>query len=86
MSSLPNTTKSIILKKSASADKPVYHGTSLETRPIPALKQGEVLVKMTAVAYNRRDLWIRLGQYPGIKFDSVLGADGVGMPSDITYG
>lgn len=73
----PTLTRALILQKS-SQEKPVYHDTILTSHPIPDLKQDEILVKMTAVAFNRRDLWIRLGQYPGITFGSVLGADGVG--------
>lgn len=76
---IPTSTKALVLRKSEpTSSKHVYHGIEVISRPIPALKDGEILVKVTAVAYNRRDLWIRLGQYPGIAFDSVMGADGVG--------
>lgn len=75
--SIPTSTKALILKQSTS--KPVYHGTALESHPIPSLNPGEILVQMTAVAFNRRDLWLRMGMYPGLKFDSVMGADGVGI-------
>ena len=73
----PTSTTALVLKQSTS--KPVYHGTALETRSIPSLNPGEILVQMTAVAFNRRDLWLRMGMYPGIKFESVMGSDGVGI-------
>ncbi|EGN95835.1 hypothetical protein SERLA73DRAFT_155109 [Serpula lacrymans var. lacrymans S7.3] len=75
---IPQSTKTIVLKKSPEGRSPVYHDAVLEERPIPALKPEEVLVKIGAVSFNRRELWIRLGQYPGITFGSVLGADGAG--------
>jgi NADPH:quinone reductase-like Zn-dependent oxidoreductase len=31
-----------------------------------------------------RDVWIRLGAYPGIQFNSILGADGVGVVASDT--
>ncbi|MBC8011111.1 MAG: zinc-binding dehydrogenase [Burkholderiales bacterium] len=39
---------------------------------------GEVVVKIAAAALNHRDLWIKLGQYAGLKFPSIPGSDGVG--------
>ncbi|KAJ3533647.1 hypothetical protein NM688_g7252 [Phlebia brevispora] len=75
---LPRVSRAVLLKRSPPERKPVYHDIVIEERPIPALKQGEVLVKIGAAAYNHRDLWIRKGQYPGIAFDTVLGADGAG--------
>ena len=75
--STPTSSKALILKQSTS--KLVYHNTALEIRTIPSLNPGEILVQMTAVAFNRRDLWLRMGMYPGIKFDSVMGSDGVGI-------
>jgi len=79
MISPPNFTNALVLRQATSESQPVYHDIAVASRRIPSLKQGEILVKMTAVALNHRDLWIRLGQYPGITFDSVLGADGVGL-------
>jgi NADPH:quinone reductase-like Zn-dependent oxidoreductase len=79
MGSLPTSTNALVLREATPEAKSVYHDVVVASRPIPSLKQGEILVKMTAAAFNRRDLWIRLGQYPGITFDSVLGSDGVGL-------
>lgn len=44
--------------------------------PVPAV--GEVVVRIAAAALNHRDVWIKLGQYAGLKFPSILGSDGVG--------
>ena len=40
---------------------------------------GEVVVALKAAALNRRDVWIRLGQYGGIRLPCVLGSDGAGV-------
>src|SRR5260370_9205258 len=39
---------------------------------------GDVVVRLRAAALNRRDLWIRIGQYAGIKLPVIPGADGAG--------
>lgn len=54
----PETTKVITLKRSISTlgSGPVYHDAVLETRPIPQLKDGEILVRMGAVGFNHRDV------------------------------
>ncbi|KAG6336998.1 hypothetical protein ID866_2099 [Astraeus odoratus] len=76
MTHLPENTRALVLKKSPVERTPLYHDAVVEVRGIPALKEGEILVKMGAVAFNHRDLWIRLGQYPGISFGAILGSDG----------
>ncbi|KAJ7441637.1 NAD(P)-binding protein [Mycena galericulata] len=70
MSSTPRITKALVLQKSP--------GAFPSEQPIPALKSGEVLVKMSAVAFNHRELWIRKGLYPRIAVGSTCGADGAG--------
>jgi zinc-binding alcohol dehydrogenase/oxidoreductase len=45
-------------------------------RPIPGA--GEALVKLSHAALNRRDVWIKRGQYPGIVHPIILGSDGCG--------
>ncbi|KAG1827428.1 uncharacterized protein BJ212DRAFT_1565534 [Suillus subaureus] len=75
---IPESTRALVIKKCSAEAKPIYHDAVLETRPLQQLKQGEVLVKMGAVSFNHRDLWIRLGQYPGINFGVAFGADGAG--------
>jgi NADPH:quinone reductase-like Zn-dependent oxidoreductase len=44
--------------------------------PVPA--EGEAVVRIAAAALNHRDLWIKLGQYAGLRFPSIPGSDGVG--------
>lgn len=50
----------------------------LEEVPDPQPGPGEVLVRLEAAALNHRDVWIRKGQYAGIKVPIILGADGAG--------
>jgi NADPH:quinone reductase-like Zn-dependent oxidoreductase len=45
--------------------------------PVPAA--GEALVGLKAAALNHRDLWIKLGQYAGLKFPCIPGSDGSGV-------
>jgi hypothetical protein len=51
--SVPHYTTAIVLQQSPT---PVYHDAVLMTRPIPALKEGDVLVKMTAASFNHREV------------------------------
>jgi zinc-binding alcohol dehydrogenase/oxidoreductase len=44
--------------------------------PVPGA--GETLVKITRAAFNRRDVFISQGLYPGIQLPCILGSDGVG--------
>ena len=48
-------------------------------REDPQPGPGQVRVRMHAVALNRRDVWITLGKYPGIRLPCILGADGAGV-------
>lgn len=51
--------------------------------PKPALATGRALVKMKAVALNRRDDWIREGKYPNIRFGVIMGSDGAGIVEEV---
>jgi zinc-binding alcohol dehydrogenase/oxidoreductase len=44
--------------------------------PTPAA--GEILVKLARAAFNRRDVFISQGLYPGIQLPCIPGSDGVG--------
>jgi zinc-binding alcohol dehydrogenase/oxidoreductase len=46
--------------------------------PDPVPGPGEALVEIRAAALNHRDVWIKLGQYAGLKFPSIPGSDGAG--------
>ncbi|MDB5145548.1 MAG: zinc-binding dehydrogenase [Mucilaginibacter sp.] len=61
------------------ADKPLV----LKEVEKPALQAGEVLVQIKAAALNRRDYWITIGKYAGIKYPSILGSDGSGIVSEV---
>ncbi|MES2558203.1 MAG: zinc-binding dehydrogenase [Bacteroidota bacterium] len=52
---------------------------SISETPIPELAPHEALVRVHAAAFNHRDLWIQKGQYAGIRFPIILGADGSGV-------
>ncbi len=45
--------------------------------PLPA--PGEALVTLRAAALNHRDVWIKQGQYAGLKFPCIPGSDGAGV-------
>ncbi len=45
--------------------------------PIPAAD--EVVVRLRAAALNHRDVWIKSGQYAGLKWPAVPGSDGAGV-------
>lgn len=53
-------------------------------KPVPS--KGEVLIEMKAAALNHRDQWCRIGMYPGLKYDTVLGSDGAGTVVEIGEG
>lgn len=50
----------------------------LEERPDPRPGAGDVIVRLRAAALNHRDVFIRRGQYAGIKLPVILGSDGAG--------
>src|SRR5258706_9011189 len=50
---------------------------------MPSLSPGKALVKIKAVALNRRDDWIREGKYPHIKTGCIMGSDGAGMVDSV---
>jgi zinc-binding alcohol dehydrogenase/oxidoreductase len=64
--------KAIVLE---AADQPLV----LKKVEKPVLQAGEVLVQIKAAALNRRDYWITVGKYAGIKYPSILGSDGAGI-------
>ncbi len=59
---------------------------SLARVPDPVAGPGEVLVELKAAAFNRRDLWIKLGQYAGLKFPCIPGSDGAGVVASVGPG
>jgi NADPH:quinone reductase-like Zn-dependent oxidoreductase len=55
----------------------------LKDVPTPTLSAGKALVKIKAVALNRRDDFIREGKYPDIKTGITLGSDGAGIVESV---
>jgi len=49
----------------------------------PVLQAGEALVQLKAAALNRRDYWISIGKYAGIKYPTILGSDGAGVVAEV---
>ena len=47
--------------------------------PIPAPKNGEVLIRVKAFGLNRSELFTRQGHSPSVKFPRVLGIEAVGV-------
>jgi zinc-binding alcohol dehydrogenase/oxidoreductase len=45
--------------------------------PVPAA--GEVVVAIRAAALNHRDVWIKAGEYAGLKWPCIPGSDGAGV-------
>lgn len=54
------------------------HEVKLYEKDRPEADPGSCLVKLNAAALNRRDYWISIGKYPGIRDGATLGADGCG--------
>jgi zinc-binding alcohol dehydrogenase/oxidoreductase len=70
--------KAIILTQLGGPDQ--LRVAEVET-PEPA--PGQVRVRLFASALNHRDVWITLGQYPGIRLPCILGSDGAGVIDQI---
>src|ERR1700710_2308822 len=71
--------KAIVLE---GADKPLILKEVEKPTPGP----GEVLVQVKAAALNRRDYWITIGKYGGIKYPTILGSDGAGVVAEVGDG
>jgi NADPH:quinone reductase-like Zn-dependent oxidoreductase len=54
--------------------------------PDPLPRPGEAVVSLKAAALNHRDLWIKLGQYAGLKFPCIPGSDGAGIVTSVGPG
>ncbi len=51
----------------------------LDEVPVPRAESGEVLVRLRFAAFNRRDVFITQGLYPGIDLPRIIGSDGAGV-------
>src|SRR3954466_13163814 len=68
--------RAVVLREHGGPEK-----LSLETVPDPPPGPDEAAVRLRAAALNHRDVWIRKGQYAGIKLPVILGSDGAGEVS-----
>ncbi len=54
--------------------------------PTPVPAEGEAIVTLKATALNHRDVWIKLGQYAGLKYPAQPGSDGAGKVTALGAG
>ncbi len=54
--------------------------------PDPVPGPAEAIVEVRAAALNHRDVWIKLGQYAGLKFPCIPGSDGAGTVAAVGAG
>jgi zinc-binding alcohol dehydrogenase/oxidoreductase len=59
---------------------------SIVDLPSPVPVAGEARVRLKAAALNHRDVWIKLGQYAGLKYPSRPGSDGAGVVESVGAG
>lgn len=52
---------------------------TFQTVPDPVPAAGEAVIALRAAALNHRDVWIKAGQYAGLKWPCVPGSDGAGV-------
>jgi zinc-binding alcohol dehydrogenase/oxidoreductase len=77
------TARAMVLDKAGATERPAL---SLRELPKKSPGPGEVVVALEAAALNRRDLWIMLGKYGGIKLPAILGSDGAGVVTAVGSG
>lgn len=65
-----------MIKAAVLTPGPALH---IQEVPLRAPGPGQVQIALRAAALNRRDVWIRLGKYAGIRTPCVLGSDGAGV-------
>jgi NADPH:quinone reductase and related Zn-dependent oxidoreductases len=54
--------------------------------PAPKPAAGEAVVEIRAAALNHRDVWIKTGQYAGLKWPCIPGSDGAGVVTAVGEG
>jgi NADPH:quinone reductase-like Zn-dependent oxidoreductase len=65
--------KAVVLRQLGDPDQ-----LRLDIVPDPTPEAGSVVIRLRAAALNHRDVWIRKGQYAGIRLPAILGSDGAG--------
>jgi zinc-binding alcohol dehydrogenase/oxidoreductase len=61
-------------------------GVRVQQAPVRRPGPGEVAVALKAAALNRRDYWISVGKYAGIRTPCILGSDGAGVIIEVGAG
>ncbi len=51
--------------------------------PAPVAGPDDVVIDIRAAALNHRDVWIKLGQYAGLKWPCIPGSDGAGVVASV---
>lgn len=59
---------------------------TIEDRPIPVPRRGEVLIRVEASGLNRSELFTRQGHSPDVTLPRVLGIEAVGTVADAPGG
>jgi hypothetical protein len=54
----PSSFKALVLQNQREQGNSVYHDVRIVERPIPALKHGEILVKINAAGFNHREVGV----------------------------
>jgi NADPH:quinone reductase-like Zn-dependent oxidoreductase len=73
--------KAVVLQEAGGPEKIV-----VEEVPTPEPAAGEVRVKLSASALNRRDYWMTKGLYPGMQLPCRPGSDGAGVVDSVGSG
>ena len=71
--------KAIVIYKAGDAQQ-----LQIEERPIPALKEGWMLVKVKGFGINRSEIFTRQGHSPSVIFPRILGIECVGVNAYLT--
>jgi D-arabinose 1-dehydrogenase-like Zn-dependent alcohol dehydrogenase len=59
----PSSFRALVLhSKDEQQNKSLYHDVHIVERPIPALKPGEILVKINAAGFNHREVCLGITQ------------------------
>ncbi|KAJ9608805.1 hypothetical protein H2200_006576 [Cladophialophora chaetospira] len=74
----PKVSKAIVLRHIPGRKGEVYYPIEKIFLPIPPLSANSVLVKISAVALNHRDFYVRQDLYPNVRFGVPLCCDGSG--------
>lgn len=65
---------------------PAANQLTIAEVPDPRPAPGEAVVALHAAALNHRDVWIKTGQYAGLKWPCIPGSDGAGIVESVAPG